>query len=189
MAWEQTIVRDASRGNDDSGRGGQRSGHARRGTWRIGGWLAAGLLAAGLVVGPARAAEPIAESEADQPGLRLQLQELKRTSGGTLMLRFTLVNDGEKALNFGSHFLGDHSVGEDYRTVGGIHLIDAAGKKKYLVVRDSQGKCVCSKDMPNLEPGNQMSLWARFPAPPENVEKISVIVPHFIPMDDVPIGR
>ena len=30
---------------------------------------------------------------------------------------------------------------------------------------------------------------AKFPAPPDSVQKIGVVVPHFIPMDDVPISR
>ena len=28
--------------------------------------------------------------------------------------------------------------------VSEVHLIDAAGKKKYLVIKDSDGKCVCT---------------------------------------------
>jgi hypothetical protein len=34
-----------------------------------------------------------------------------------------------------------------------------------------------------------MTLWARFPAPPAGVQKVSVVIPHFLPIDDVPIGR
>jgi hypothetical protein len=33
------------------------------------------------------------------------------------------------------------------------------------------------------------NLWAKFPAPPDNVEKISVVIPKFLPLDDVPISR
>ena len=52
-------------------------------------WLS-GLVFAGL---PLRvAAEPIATTEGETPGLSLQVQELKRVSGGTVMLRFTVTN-------------------------------------------------------------------------------------------------
>jgi hypothetical protein len=33
------------------------------------------------------------------------------------------------------------------------------------------------------------NFWARFPAPPDNVVKIGVVVPHFVPLDDVPLSR
>ena len=33
------------------------------------------------------------------------------------------------------------------------------------------------------------NLYAKFPAPPGDVEKITVEIPHFIPMDDVPISK
>src|SRR5436309_1574504 len=42
---------------------------------------------------------------------------------------------------------------------------------------------------PDAAPSARLSLWAKYPAPPDNVAKISVIIPHFAPMDDVPLGR
>ena len=48
------------------------------------------------------------------------------------------------------------------------------------------GILVVPKD---LKPGERVNLWSKFPAPPEDVQKISVVVPHFGPMDDVPISR
>ena len=34
-----------------------------------------------------------------------------------------------------------------------------------------------------------VDLWAKFAAPPENVEKITVVVPEFQPVDSGPIAR
>ncbi len=68
-------------------------------------------------------------------------------------------------------------------------MIDAAGKKKYFVARDTEKTCVCSRSVPNIASKSRANLWAKFPAPPEDVQKITVVIPHFIPMDDVPIGR
>lgn len=65
-----------------------------------------------------------------------------------------------------------------------VHLIDAAGKKKYLVITDSDGKCVCSGGLTTaLDTGKSINLWARFPAPPAEVREVSVVFPHFIPTD------
>ena len=103
------------------------------------------------------------------------------------MLRFTLVNDADQAFSVG-YGLGAGST-TDISTVGGVHLIEPVGKKKYLVVRDSESKCDCSRGVRDVAAKSRVNLWARFPAPPESVEKIVVVVPTFSPMDDVPISR
>jgi len=66
-------------------------------------------------------------------------------------------------------------------------LIDGANKKKYLVVVDSGKKCLCSEGLEPVPAKSRLNLWAKFPAPPVEVKKISVVVPHFTPIDDVPI--
>jgi hypothetical protein len=70
--------------------------------------------------------------------------------------------------------------------VGAVHLIDAANKKKYLVVRDTQKKCVCSQ-VRSLKKGDSSNAWAKFPAPPETVQKLTVVVPGFEPIEGVPV--
>ena len=70
-----------------------------------------------------------------------------------------------------------------------MQLVDPVGKKKYFVARDADGKCVCSVHIPDVAPHSRLSLWAKFPAPPDDVQKISIVIPHFQPLDDVPISR
>lgn len=140
--------------------------------------------------GSAPSAAPVlATAEGDIPGVRVEIQELKRGSGGTVTLRFAMANESDKKLNFGYNFVAEDSRAKDHGGVGGVHLIDAAGKKKYLVVRDSKKNCVCSRDVHTIAPGSRASLWATFPAPPETVEKITVVIPHFNPIDNAPITR
>ncbi len=136
----------------------------------------------------AAASKPaLATSDGETPGARVEVQELKRVSGGTVMLRFTMINDGDKTLNVGYDF-GAGST-SDIGTVAGVHLIEPVGKKKYLVVRDSENKCDCSRGVKDIAAKSRANLWARFPAPPDNVEKIGIVIPHFSPMDDVPYQR
>lgn len=130
----------------------------------------------------------VAVTDGEQTGVRFEVTELKRTSGGTLTLKFTLVNDSEKGVAFGYSYGYGQSNVADFASIGGIHLVDAAGKKKYLVVRDGNGKCVCSQGLGTVDPGSRVNLWAKFPAPPEDVTLISVVIPHAIPLDDVPIS-
>jgi hypothetical protein len=123
----------------------------------------------------------LAMADGESPGARVEVQELKRTGGDTLTIRFFMINDADKPLGFGCGTFGDCG------SISGTHLID--GKTTHPVVRDKEGHCLCSRGLGRLEPKSRVSLWARFPAPPASTQKVTVVVPHFLPMDDVPVGR
>jgi hypothetical protein len=130
----------------------------------------------------------LASADGEKPGTRVDILELKRTSGGTLNLKFALVNNSDKRLAVSAQWLGDQDLTVNaYRNVSGIHLIDPVNKKKYFVITDAEKKCVCSTEVADVEPGGKVNLWAKFPAPPTDVQKVSIEVPHFQPIDDVPI--
>ncbi len=136
---------------------------------------------------PARAPRALATADGRIPGVRAEVTELKRTSGGTVTLRFTLLNESARDINVSDvqELLDMTFVSYP---VGGVHLIDPVGKKKYFVARDSENNCVCSM-FSALRKGERANHWAKFPAPPDDVQQISVLLPTFSPMDDVPIGR
>lgn len=136
---------------------------------------------------PTASAPVLARSDGDKPGLTVEVTELKRSSGGTLTLKFVMVNNTKEPIRFGGDF-GAGGGNADDHTVSGTHLIDAVNKKKYLVVRDTEKRCLCSVVRSNIEVGERANLWAKFPAPPEGVKLIGVMVPHFAPMDDVPVS-
>jgi len=136
---------------------------------------------------PAAGGPVLARSDGEQAGLSVEVTELKRGSGGTVTLKFAMVNNTKEKISFGGNYGAGGGNVDDY-TVSGTHLIDAVNKKKYLVVRDSERKCVCSRVESGIPVGERMNLWAKFPAPPDDVKVIAVMIPHFAPMDDVPIS-
>ena len=132
----------------------------------------------------------IAGTDGERSGAHIDITELKRTSGGTLNLKFVLSNNGSDRFGMGGDYFGDKDVSRDsYRDLSGIHLLDATNKKKYFVVTDSEKKCVCSKNVADIEQGSKVNLWAKFPAPPPEVTKVTIEIPHFQPIDDVPIAQ
>jgi hypothetical protein len=137
------------------------------------------------------AADAIAKADGEKTGLRIEVTELKRSSGDTLTMRFSLINDSGEAFKPAGWYFGDYKghQDQDLGNLGAITLIDAAGKKKYFVVRDTDQNCICSNDLPAVNANSRISLWAKFPAPPGDVKTIGVVIPHFIPMDDVPISQ
>ena len=132
----------------------------------------------------------IASTDGEKPGTHIDITELKRASGGTVNLKFTIANGGNQDLHLYSEYLGDPNVSKDhFRDVSGVHLIDPLNKKKYFVVTDSDKSCVCSKEIPDVKPGEKLNVWAKFPAPAPEVMKVTIEIPHFAPMDDVPISQ
>ena len=92
--------------------------------------IIAALAGISLAAAPSFAAAPIVTSDGEAPGITLQVQELK-VSNATVMLKFTVVNNGSSAFN--PDTLADKDVPKpDYHSISGIYLIDAANKKKYL---------------------------------------------------------
>lgn len=134
---------------------------------------------------PGSMADGIGSADGEQAGTRVVVTELKR-SGDTVTLKFTIYNDSNAELDTGSRF-NDSKNYKGFRNFSLVHLIDAASKKKYFVAADSDGNCVCSEGVDDIKPKTQVNLWAKFPAPPDSVQKITVEIPHFNPIDDVPI--
>lgn len=125
-------------------------------------------------------------ADGEQGGTKVVIDDLKR-GGGMLTLKFTMYNNSNDYLNTGMRFQADGYKGNGGRSFSGITLIDGVSKKKYFVVADSDGNCECSEHVDDIKSKTQASLWAKFPAPPDNVQKITVVIPHFIPIEDVPI--
>jgi hypothetical protein len=126
------------------------------------------------------AATALASSEGELPGITVTLQELKRAPN-SVTLKLTFINHSNTPLSFYDAF-GESDLRH-------IHLVDMVGKKKYFVVQDSHGDCLCSRQLKELSPGAQVALWAKFPPVPDEVQKITVEIPHFPPLEDLPISR
>jgi len=117
--------------------------------------------------------------EGEKSGTRIVIKDVKRDEGGTVTLRFQMMTDNETPEGL-------------YQILGGylpdrVHLIDAANKKKYLTVKDASGKCLCTDIKGGVAKDKSVNLWAKFPAPPSTVQKISVVVSGFEPVESVPI--
>lgn len=117
--------------------------------------------------------------EGERAGTKVVVRDLKRDDGGTVTLRFRVVSDSETPAQL-------------YQLLGGyldskVHLMDATGKKKYLVVKDTSGKCECAELRGSVTKDAPVNLWAKFPAPPATVQKITVVIGGFEPIESIPI--
>jgi hypothetical protein len=122
------------------------------------------------------AATPELSANGETPGMRVIVTGLTRGDGGTVTLRFQLVNASQTEFK-------TYGVLGDLYSMDAISLIDAANKKRYLVVKDAARKCICSDFKQDSVPGSRFNLWATFPAPPAGVQKVTVMIPAFEPIE------
>lgn len=74
-------------------------------------------------------------------------------------------------------------------SMSGVTLVDPVNGNRHLVLREPDGACVCTSNIPNfLKGGERYSFSASFAAPPSDVRAMSVSVPQFAGVEDVPIS-
>jgi hypothetical protein len=157
----------------------------RLGTIRIARAIACALTAIAAI---GATGQILGKADGDKPGTSIEVTALKPVSGHQLMLQFDMINGSSDSMSFGYNFITPAMPSDatrDDSTIAGVYLMD--GATKYLVIRDAAGACVCSNNLRPVPAKSKRSLWARFPAPPDSVTKLTVVLPHFQPVDDVPI--
>ncbi len=148
--------------------------------------LVAGILGSAMVSAPPVLAQDVLFAEGETPDVRIEVRDLKRGDGDTVTLRLRLINESGGAFE-ASCSMREPGANDSCGAFSGAYLLDAVNKKKYLVVRDTEGKCVCS-GVNDLEDGKKMNIWATYPAPPAEVTEMTLVVPLFEPIEGVPIN-
>jgi hypothetical protein len=144
---------------------------------------------------------PVAEAAGSADGGRFifRITELRR-SGPTVVLNASVSLAGgspKDSIQLNDTFSDGVFVnikGGDAQEQGdvfdGVALIDPEARKKYLVARQADGRCVCSNELGGefVEEDAPVSLQATLAAPPESVTKVNVVVPNVKTFIDVPIS-
>ena len=138
--------------------------------------------------GPAAGGPALASAVGDFPGGRVEIHGLRR-SGDALRLDFAVVNDGRELVPL-IFSMRDPGFDNDlFADVSGVALLDASGAREYRVLLGADDRsCRCSSGVGHVAPGASTALFAEFPLPPPEVESLDVVVPHYTPMLEVPIG-
>jgi hypothetical protein len=129
-------------------------------------------------------AKILGSADGETPGTHIDVTQLKRVSGDMVSMQYVLSNDTDATIPLGGLMDGPDGM-HDNATIAGVYLDD--GTTKYTVVRDADGKCVCSSSLTYLYAKSKVNLWAKFSAPPAKTKTLTVDVPHFPPIDDVPL--
>jgi hypothetical protein len=160
--------------------------------------LAAGLLVVGTGCSSGSGDVPDKNSSADAPGKRTEdkptpkeqqeaevLAEVRngdislavtsavREEGGFVTLNGTVTNNGGEFWMAGD-WRGDESeLNGNGPSMAGASLVDSKAKKKYLVLRDTEGRCLCTKfEGGGVDTGKTTNWYAQFPAPAEDAGEV-----------------
>ncbi|MFM9609797.1 hypothetical protein [Streptomyces niveiscabiei] len=131
--------------------------------------------------GPQEGSEepPLAEMKGPS-GLMLQITSADRDSGGFVTVNGVLKNDGPKNVLVPSGVRGDETeIMRHGMSLGGATLVDSQAKKRYYVLRDTDGRPLATSGLSSLEAGETLAVFMQFPAPPEATKEVTFQLPTF----------
>ena len=118
--------------------------------------------------------------------LEIDVYPVERIGNDVALVNMTARNTSDKDIRFFHAISG----GGNATTAQGVSIIDTANSKQYLPLMAPDGsKCLCldwSGDQ-ELGPGDSLDFWVAYPAPPEDIDTVTITTvstPDFI---DIPV--
>lgn len=111
-------------------------------------------------------------------GVEYTVNSVVRDSGGFVTVAGTLKNTSGKTFYGVSEWM---STEKEIRgsSVSGGTLVDKQGKKRYPVLRDTEGRCLCTSGVEKIEAGATVPVFMQFPAPPKETTEVDLTIPTF----------
>jgi hypothetical protein len=123
--------------------------------------------------------EPLTELKGPD-SLLLQITSAVRDSGGFVTVSGTLKNDGGDTVNVPAQLSGNETeIIRNGRSLGGATLVDSQGKKRYYVLRDTDGRPLTTTNFPAMKSGESLPVFMQFPAPPADTTEVTLQLPMF----------
>jgi hypothetical protein len=130
-----------------------------------------------------QAETPMAELKGPN-GLMLEVTSANRDSGGFVTVGGNLKNDGDDSLTIPAQLSGNETeILRNGRSFGGATLVDSKGKKRYYVLRDTDGRPLTTTGVSTIKSGETIPVFMQFPAPPTETSEVSFQLPMFAPAD------
>ncbi|MEV7534151.1 hypothetical protein [Streptomyces hydrogenans] len=115
-------------------------------------------------------------------GLEISISSAERDAGGFVTIKGRLSNESSSANAIPASVSGDETeVVKHGTSLGGATLVDSVGKKRYYVLRDTDGRPLTTTGLDSLGPGKSTAVFMQFPAPPATTTEVSFQLPTFEP--------
>lgn len=122
---------------------------------------------------------PLAEVKGSD-GLILRITSAERDAGGFVTVNADLKNDGAESVTVPSALSGNETeITRNGRSLGGATLVDSKSKKRYYVLRDTDGRPLTTTGFTTLKAGDSLAVFMQFPAPPADTTEVTFQLPTF----------
>ncbi len=122
---------------------------------------------------------PLAELKGPD-GLVLQITSAERDAGGFVTVNGNLKNDGAKSVVVPADLRGDETeIVRHGRSLGGATLVDPKEKKRYYVLRDTDGRPLTTTSLTSIKSGETVPVFMQFPSPPTSTAEVTFQLPSF----------
>lgn len=122
---------------------------------------------------------PLAEVKGPS-GLLLQITSAVRDSGGFVTVNGALKNDSGTEVVIPSALSGNETeIINNGLSLGGATLVDSKSKKRYYVLRDTEGRPLTTTGFSTLKAGESIDVFLQFPSPPADTTDVSFQLPLF----------
>lgn len=111
-------------------------------------------------------------------GFQILIHTAVRDQGGFLTVTGSVKNTSPKMLIAPPQWSGQEvNVKQTGPSFAGITLLDKTEKKRYYVLRDTDGYPLTTTGVTTVKPGETISMFAQFPAPPANTTQVDIQIP------------
>ncbi|MFJ3638735.1 hypothetical protein ACIPRD_03155 [Streptomyces sp. NPDC090108] len=123
--------------------------------------------------------DPLAELRGPD-GLVLKVTSATRDGGGFVTVNAELKNDGGKEAVLSSQLTGNETeIMKNGQSFGGATLVDPKGRKRYYVLRDTDGRPLTTTGVQSVRAGDTIPVFMQFPAPPDGTAEVTLQLPTF----------
>ena len=104
------------------------------------------------------------------------------------------VDDGVLTAVFAYRIIGSKKI-EIRSSVAEVYYLDKSEGKKYHVLTDTEDKWIAApiddyaRIVVNIPVDGKKLVWFKFPAPPESVEKIDIVLPDALPFENIALSQ
>ncbi|MGW4029923.1 hypothetical protein ACWEFL_11465 [Streptomyces sp. NPDC004838] len=111
-------------------------------------------------------------------GFQIVIHSAARDTGGFLTVSGSVKNTSGKQQFPPLQWNGEETkVKQTGPSFAGMTLIDKKGKKRYYVLRDTDGFPLTTTGLSTLEAGQAVDFFAQFPSPPEGTNEVDLQIP------------
>nr|WSX77093.1 hypothetical protein OH826_26595 [Streptomyces sp. NBC_00899] len=116
-----------------------------------------------------------------EAGMTVTINAASRDSGGFVTVQGVVTNNGDEAFDAVDWRGQETELVPSGPSVAGAVLVDPEGKKRYYVLRDTGGMCLCTMGLVDIEPEESRPFFAQFPSPPPTTTQVEFELPTMPP--------